>query len=406
MATERPAASGPAGTDGPAPDAAQPAQDEKALWWRAVLGEYPTGVCLLAARANSELFAMVVGTFTAISQDPPLVGVFVDHTSTTFPHLASAGGFTVSVLGAAHEQLSRDIAAKSPDRFARASFVDGESGHPHLADAVAWFDTVIERREQYGDHDLVVARVTDFGVGAAAAELPLLFRRAGYGTFAAPSEPYDMRSFVARLHVVQQAGGELQRASDELGLPITVNTQIGDSVVTVGVVSPFSAEVDTARIGRSFPFAAPVAPVFAAWATPEQRHAWTEGSRHLVGRVERAQIARQLEGVRARGYGLVGRRPTGARFDTLFAGSTPRIALAQTWEEMLALGGELEGDPEQVWRRASGIQIPVFGADGHVILALYATALPQLEHASEFDALVRRLVEAAHRISELLGRTD
>lgn len=382
--------------------AAEPTQNEKAVWWRAVLGEYSTGICLLTARDGSQLHAMVVGTFTAISQEPPLVGVFVDHTSSTFPHLDAAGGFAVSVLGATHEQLCRDVAAKAPDRFAQASFVDGAEGHPHLADAVAWFDTAIERRERIGDHDLVVARVTDFGIGASA-ELPLLFRRAGYGTFAAPSEPYDMRSFVERMHLVQAADDELQWASNELGVPLTVNTQIGDSVVTVGMVAPYSAEFDPARIGRSFPFAAPVAPVFAAWAPAERTHAWMEVARHLIGRVEREQIARQLDGVRRRGYGLVGRRPTGPRFDTLFSGTTSRGALAQTWEEMFAVGGDLDGDPEQEWQRVSGIQVPVFGSDGQVVLALYASELPRLKDRAEFDAFVGALVEVSRRISELIG---
>ncbi|GGD44074.1 hypothetical protein GCM10010915_26530 [Microbacterium faecale] len=391
------------GTSGPseARPAPEPTQNEKTVWWRAVLGEYSTGVCLLTARTGSQLHAMVVGTFTAISQQPPLVGVFVDRTSTTFPRLAAAGGFTVSVLGAAHEQLSRNVAAKAPGRFDQAGFVDGEAGHPHLADAVAWFDTVIERREEIGDHDLVVARVTDFGIGADA-ELPLLFRRAGYGSFAAPSEPYDMRSFVERLHLAQAADHELQRVSDALGVPLTVNTQIGDSVVTVGMVAPYSAEFDSARIGRSFPFAAPVAPVFAAWAPPERMHAWTEGARHLIGRVERAQIARQLDGVRERGYGLVGRRPAGPRFDTLFSEGASRSALAQTWDEMFAVGGGLDDDPERVWQRVSGIQVPVFG-DGEVVLALYATSLSELRSRGEFDALVEALVVASRRVSGLIG---
>ena len=386
-------------------DRLDPTREEKALWWRAVLGEYPTGVCLLAARADTELFTMVVGTFTAVSQDPPLVGVFINRTSTTFPRIAATGGFAVSVLGSSHEQLSRDIAAKTPELFDRASLVEGSSGNPHLADAVAWFDAVIERRETYGDHDLVIGRVTDFGVGWAGAEFPLLFRRAGYGTFAAPSEPYDMRAFVDRLHLVQRATDELQCASDELRLPITVNTQIGNSVVTVGVVTPFSAVADSSKIGRSFPFAAPVAPVFAAWATPERRHAWMEGSRHLLGRVEREKIARQLEGVRTRGCGLVGRRPTGPRFDTLFAENASRGALAQTWEEMLALGGDLDEAPERVWQRVSGVQVPVFGADGEAVLALYATELPELPHPAAFDSIVARLTGASRRISELLGDT-
>jgi flavin reductase (DIM6/NTAB) family NADH-FMN oxidoreductase RutF/DNA-binding IclR family transcriptional regulator len=379
-------------------------QSEKSQWWRAVLGEYPTGVSLLTAKpADGELLAMVVGTFMAVSQDPPLVGVLVDRASTTFPKIAAVGSFAVSVLGASHEQLSRDIAAKSPERFARAAFADRSAPHPHLEDAVAWFDTVIERRESFGDHDLVVGRVTDFGVGAAGSELPLLFRRAGYGTFAAPSEPYDLRSFVDRMNLTTRAAGDLAEAAEELGVPITVNTQIGDAVVTVGVATPARTSVDRSRIGRSFPFAAPVAPVFAAWAPEQRLHAWMEASRHLLGRVERAQIAKQLEGVRRRGCGLVARSATGPRFDTLFSDDISRPAVVETWEDILMLGGQLDDSPDDVWRRVSGVQVPVFRPDGEVLLALYASELPELPDRAALDAIVARLTAVSERIAERLA---
>lgn len=374
-------------------------RDERAAWWRAVLGEYPTGVSLLAVQGDGDIHGMVVGTFTAVSQDPPLIAVFVDNDSTTFPRLAQAGGFAISVLGTSHEQFSREVVAKTPGRFERAHLVPGASGHPHLADAVAWFDVVIERVEPLGDHSLVLAKVTDFDVGSAGSDLPLLFRRAGYGSFAAPSRPYDMRAFMERLGLVAQASSELQSVADDLGASLTVNTQIGDSVVTVGIFAPAGDSADQAKIGRSFPFAAPVAPVFAAWASAEREHAWTEACRHLLGRVDRVQIQKQLDGVRERGYGVVARRTDGAPFDSLFAGSATRAALAQTWEEILALGSHLDEDPGLLWRRVSGVQVPVFQDDGDVVLALFASALPALADAAALDAVVQRLRGAADAVT-------
>ena len=178
-----------------------------------------------------------------------------------------------------------------------------------------------------------------------------------------------------------------------------MNTQIGDSVVTVGIFAPAGDSADQAKIGRSFPFAAPVAPVFAAWASAEREHAWTEACRHLLGRVDRVQIQKQLDGVRERGYGVVARRTAGAPFDSLFAGSATRAALAQTWEEILALGSHLDEDPGLLWRRVSGVQVPVFQDDGDVVLALFASALPALADAAALDAVVQRLRGAADAVT-------
>lgn len=49
-------------------------------WWRAVLGEYPTGIALVTAtRAGGPPVGMIVGSFLAISQtEEPSIQFHVD----------------------------------------------------------------------------------------------------------------------------------------------------------------------------------------------------------------------------------------------------------------------------------------------------------------------------------------
>ena len=55
---------------------------ETSAWWRAALGEYPTGVCLVTGVAgDGSPVGMVVGSFVAVSEDPPLVGFFAGRRS-------------------------------------------------------------------------------------------------------------------------------------------------------------------------------------------------------------------------------------------------------------------------------------------------------------------------------------
>ena len=248
---------------------------EKSAWWRAVLGEYPTGVCLITSRGgDAEPAGMVVGSFVAVSEEPPLVGFFAGVHSSTLPAMIDSGQFSVSVLAAEHEAVCRAFAQKSPDRWTTASFVDSPAGSPRLADAAVWFDATIESAQTHGDHVFVIGRVQDFGAGSAGAEMPLLFRRAGYGSFAAPSERYDARAFVERLRWASMAESELEALADELDVEITVNTQLGDSVVTLASLSPHSPFGSYDNVGASHPWAAPIASVFAAWAPEAKRHAW------------------------------------------------------------------------------------------------------------------------------------
>ena len=128
--------------------------------FRDVLGAYPTGVCVITALAGSgERFGLVVGSFTSISLDPPLVGFFPDKRSGTWPKIAETGRFCVNVLGADQLSLCRRFAARAEDKFAELAHGLSPAGLPVLDNAIAWIDCTIERVTEVGDHWLVVGAV-------------------------------------------------------------------------------------------------------------------------------------------------------------------------------------------------------------------------------------------------------
>ena len=83
--------------------------------FRHVLGHYPTGVTVVTARApDGTPIGMVIGSFTSVSLDPPLVAFFPGRSSTTWPRIMAGGAFCVNVLAAGQERLCRDVSAKEP----------------------------------------------------------------------------------------------------------------------------------------------------------------------------------------------------------------------------------------------------------------------------------------------------
>ena len=374
---------------------------EKSVWWRAVLGEYPTGVCLVASRGDDdEPIGMVVGSFVAVSEEPPLIGFFAGRDSRTLPELVSSGRFSASVLSDDDETFCRAFASKAPDRWDRRPFVDTPNGAPRLADAVAWFDASIESTRTYGDHIFVVGRVHDFGAGAGGAEMPLLFRRAGYGSFSAPGETYDARAFIERLRWASMAEREIESLSSELGVEVAVNTQLGDSVVTLASVASDSTLSTFDNVGAAHPWAAPISPVFAAWAPTARRHAWEEASRHLTGSVDRALIEDQLRGVRERGYAIAGDQALTDRFLRLVRGNrTDRVAYARVWAEIAASRRRLEDDDGVHWGEVAVVQVPIFDEGGDVVLSIYAIGWQHSMSQRTSELLVERMRTAADRIS-------
>jgi flavin reductase (DIM6/NTAB) family NADH-FMN oxidoreductase RutF len=152
--------------------------------YRKVLGNYPTGVCAITAVADDGVHAaMVVGTFTSVSLDPPLVGFFPDKRSQSWPQVARAGRFCVNILGADQQALCRQLAMSGQDKYADVDFTLSPNKSPILKDAIAWIDCDIAQVMEAGDHYLVLGRVIDMAVERESDD-PMLFFRGCYGGFA------------------------------------------------------------------------------------------------------------------------------------------------------------------------------------------------------------------------------
>ncbi len=142
--------------------------------FRSVLGAYPTGVVVItAADGEGVRHGLVVGSFTSISLDPPLVGFFPDFRSRSWAQIAPIGRFCVNVLGSDQLDLCQRFAARADDKFADLAHGHTPSGQPLLENAIAWIDCTVERVTEIGDHYLVVGAVEALGRGDAGK--PLLF---------------------------------------------------------------------------------------------------------------------------------------------------------------------------------------------------------------------------------------
>lgn len=150
--------------------------DPKAF--RKVMGQYPTGVTIITASADDQDIGLVVGTFTSISLDPPLVGFFPAKSSNSWPIIEQTGRFCANVLGADQTELCRIFASKQADKFGGLPVPRSPSGLPLLEGIVAWIECRIEQVVELGDHYLVVGAVEAMDTGEG--ENPLLFAQGGY----------------------------------------------------------------------------------------------------------------------------------------------------------------------------------------------------------------------------------
>jgi len=148
--------------------------ERSALDFRRVLSHFPTGMVAVTA-FHHETVGMAIGSSCSISLDPPLVGFFVDRSSSTWPAIERAGSFAVNVLGEDQADLCRHFSRKGADRFAGVDWTPGRKGAPLIDDALAWIECEIADVVDVGDHRLVIGSVLDLDVHRRAR--PLIFFR-------------------------------------------------------------------------------------------------------------------------------------------------------------------------------------------------------------------------------------
>jgi len=150
--------------------------------FRRVLGRVPTPVAVIASVCtDGEPIGVAVGSFSSVSLDPPLVGFYIAETSTTWPLLASTGGFCANILSTHQEEVSRLFATQGANKFGGTNWRPGPLGRPVLEGVAAWLDCEIIATHPAGDHIGVLGRIITMDLGD---DDPLVFVGGRYGRVA------------------------------------------------------------------------------------------------------------------------------------------------------------------------------------------------------------------------------
>jgi flavin reductase (DIM6/NTAB) family NADH-FMN oxidoreductase RutF len=156
--------------------------------FRDALGCFPTGVAVVTAvpaadaaladkRASAHI-GITVNSFTSVSLAPPLLLWCMDRRSQRHDIFVRAEGFTVSILGTDHKEVSSRLARPGEHALDGIALLETELGPPALADSLAIFECMTEKRLEAGDHTILLGRVLRFSCPAASA--PLVYFRGKY----------------------------------------------------------------------------------------------------------------------------------------------------------------------------------------------------------------------------------
>ena len=142
--------------------------------FRQTVGQFVTGVTVIATESGGAVHAMTANSFTSMSLEPPLVLFCVGRHTKMGGLLREAARFSVNIL--AHDQ--RDISSYFAGAWKEAdppafSFSPWE-GVPRLTGCAATLGCAIHAMHEGGDHWIVIGRVESVDRLNPAA-VPLVF---------------------------------------------------------------------------------------------------------------------------------------------------------------------------------------------------------------------------------------
>ena len=133
-----------------------------AAQFRQLLSGFASGVTVATAVDHAgRPYGMTASAVSAVSLEPPLLLVCVDHAADFHAILSRAERFALSVLAADQEHLSVRFAADRPDRFSGVPHTVQADGLPLVDGAAAHITCRKWGAYEAGDHTIFIGQVSD-----------------------------------------------------------------------------------------------------------------------------------------------------------------------------------------------------------------------------------------------------
>jgi flavin reductase (DIM6/NTAB) family NADH-FMN oxidoreductase RutF len=133
------------------------------------------GVSVITVGRGKDITGMTVTSVSSLSVDPPSLIVSINRASSSWPLLKRHGFFGVNILTADQvdvaERFTGKGGLKGAERFAGAEWIQGASGVPLLAGALAAIDCEVEDIVERHSHAIVIGRVLELRLSSRTAAL-------------------------------------------------------------------------------------------------------------------------------------------------------------------------------------------------------------------------------------------
>lgn len=150
--------------------------------FREAMSRLAAGVSIVTSIGpGAEPRGLTATAVCSVSLTPPLVLASLSNGSATGEAVAATGAFVLNFLGRGEEDLARQFADATAEKFAGLDWKPGATGCPTIPEALAVCECVLEQAVPAGDHTLFVGRVVEVVVNQAVPNDPLIYFSGAYG---------------------------------------------------------------------------------------------------------------------------------------------------------------------------------------------------------------------------------
>lgn len=128
--------------------------------YREVMGRFATGITVMTVGTNTGRRAGVTAnSFNTVSLEPPMILWSLALKAPSLPLFREHDYFAVNILAAHQKDVALRFARPADDKFAGIETLQGVSGVPLIAGAMAHIECRTAHRYPGGDHEILVAEV-------------------------------------------------------------------------------------------------------------------------------------------------------------------------------------------------------------------------------------------------------
>lgn len=147
--------------------------------FRALMGQFATGVCVVSARGpDGDPLGITINSFVSVSLDPMLVCWSLHNSASQFDVWSTAPAYSISILAEDQRAIAEVFASRGEGKDSRDLFTSGQTGVPHIAGTLGYLECRPWDLVQAGDHTMILGEVMGLyrPENAAKEDLrPLLF---------------------------------------------------------------------------------------------------------------------------------------------------------------------------------------------------------------------------------------